>query len=194
VHTGAFALPVTLVNFKGEQAGEINKLTWSTSTEINNKGFEVERSLDGRSFTSIAFVASKGDNGNSSVNLDYGYNDKAIVGVTYYRLKQVDRDGKYNYSNVVTLSRKGTEIVLSSVYPNPATVELNLKITSPRAEKLTIVVTDLTGKVVMQRPAAVVTGDNIERLNVSALAAGSYILKAVCGNGCETAVHKFVKH
>jgi hypothetical protein len=181
------------VNFKGEQAGEINKLTWSTATETNNKGFELERSLDGIKFTSIAFVASKGDNGNSSSNLDYGYNDKAAVGVTYYRLKQVDRDGKYNFSNVVTLTRKGGDIALSSVYPNPANAELNLKITSPRAEKLTIVVTDLTGKVVMQRAASVVTGDNIATMNVSALAAGSYIIKAVCANGCETAVHKFVK-
>jgi hypothetical protein len=55
------------------------------------------------------------------------------------------------------------------------------------------VVTDLTGKVVMQRAASVVTGDNIATMNVSALAAGSYIIKAVCANGCETAVHKFVK-
>jgi hypothetical protein len=193
VHTGNFPLPVTLVNFKGEQAGEINKLSWSTSTEVNNKGFELERSADGRTYTTITFIATKAENGNSTSLLDYAFNDRSVAGKTYYRLKQVDKDGRYNYSNVVVLNRKVSEVVLSAVYPNPTTKELNLKITSPKAEQLTIIVTDLTGKVVMRRSASVVTGDNQEQLNVSELAAGSYFIKAVCANGCETGVQKFVK-
>jgi hypothetical protein len=194
MHTGGFVLPVTIVDFKGEVSGAINKLSWSTSTETNNKGFYLERSADGRTYSSLVFIGSKGDNGNSTVLLNYNFNDeKPLAGTGYYRLMQVDKDGKSNYSNVVRLSRKMSELVLSSVYPNPATKELNLKIASPRAEKLTLVVTDLTGKVVMQRSTNVVIGDNVEQMNVTELAAGTYFIKAVCANGCETSIHKFVK-
>jgi hypothetical protein len=194
LHTGNFVLPVTIIDFKGEVSGAINKLSWSTSTETNNKGFYVERSADGRTFSSLSFITTKAGNGNSSTVLNYSLNDeKPLVGTGYYRLMQVDKDGKSSYSNVVKLSRKLSELVLSSVYPNPATKELNLRIASPTAEKVTLVITDLTGKVVMKRSTSVVSGDNVEQLGVAELSAGTYFVKAVCANGCETAVHKFVK-
>ncbi len=194
VHTGNFTLPVTLVNFRGEQSGSINKLIWSTSTETNNKGFELERSSDGRNFSSITFVASKAENGNSNSTLNYNYNDvRPLAGNNYYRLKQVDKDGKTSLSNVVLLSSKVADITLSSVYPNPATRALNLVITSPRVEKVTIIVTDLTGKVLIQRATQLVIGDNQEFFSVQQLAAGTYFIKAVCANGCETAVQRFIK-
>jgi hypothetical protein len=194
VHTGNFVLPVASLEFRGEQAGSINKLLWSTSRETNNRGFELERSADGKNFSSLAFVATKAENGNSTSTLNYNYNDaRPLSGTNYYRLKQIDRDGRFTYSNIVVLKSKITDITLSSVYPNPATRELNLVITSPSAEKVTIIVTDLTGKVLMQRPAQLVIGDNQSQLNVQSLAAGTYLIKAVCTNGCETAVHRFVK-
>jgi hypothetical protein len=194
VHTGNFVLPVTITNFKGENAGSVNKLFWNTSTEINNKGFELERSADGVNYKMITFVASKANGGNSTSALGYNFDDvKPMVGANYYRLKQIDNDGKYAYSNVVVLNRKVSEITFTKVYPNPATTELNVMITSPRAEKLTLVVTDLTGKVVMQTATNVVTGDNLQQLRVDKLAGGTYMIKAICANGCETAVHKFVK-
>jgi hypothetical protein len=126
--------------------------------------------------------------------LNYNYSDaRPFAGSNYYRLKQIDRDGKYSYSNIVLLSRKVSEITLSSVYPNPAERELNLVITSPKSEKVMIVVTDLTGKIIMQRSTQLIAGDNQERLNVQQLSAGTYIIKAVCADGCETAAHRFVK-
>jgi hypothetical protein len=154
----------------------------------------LERSSDGISFTKITFVASKANGGNSTSALSYNYDDvRPMSGANYYRLKQIDNDGKFSYSNVVLLTRKVTEITLTGVYPNPTTRVLNVKITSPRAEKLTLVVTDLTGKVVMQQPMSVVIGDNQQQMNVAPLAAGTYVVKAICANGCETAVHRFVK-
>ncbi len=195
VHTGNFTLPVTLLNFRGEQSGSTNRLLWSTSTETNNKGFELERSSDGRNFSSITFVASKAENGNSTSALNYNYNDvRPLAGNNYYRLKQIDRDGKATHSNVILLSGKLTDITLSSVYPNPTTRELNVKIISPKAERVTIVVTDLTGKVLMQRATQLMVGDNLEMFSVQQLAAGTYLVKAVCANGCETATQRFVKY
>jgi hypothetical protein len=194
VHTGNFVLPVTITNFRGETAGAINKLYWSTSTETNNKGFELERSTDGINYTKLTFVATKANGGNSSSQLSYSFDDlKPLPGTSYYRLKQIDNDGKFNYSGVVTLSRKLTQITLSKVFPNPATTELNVVITSPRAEKLTVVVTDLRGKVVMQTSTNVVLGENQQQLNVAKLAGGTYMVKVICADGCETAVHRFVK-
>jgi hypothetical protein len=185
---------VALSNFRGEQAGTINKLLWNTATENNNKRFEIERSADGVRFTSVAFVATKADKGNSTSALGYNYDDeRALAGNNYYRLKQIDNDGKYNYSNVVLLSRKVTDITLSALYPNPTKAELNVKIISPRAEKLTVIITDLTGKVIRQIAVNVIAGDNVKQLNVASLATGSYVVKAICANGCETARQQFIK-
>lgn len=194
VHTANWILPVTIVSFKGENAGNINKLFWTTSTEANSKGFELERSADGTRFTKVDFISTKANGGNSSTALNYAYDDvKPLVGANYYRLKQIDNDGKYNYSNVVLLNRKVTEITLAKVFPNPASKELTVQIVSPRSEKLTLVVTDLSGKIVMHQPANVVLGDNQQQLQIGALAGGTYVIKAVCANGCETSVLRFVK-
>lgn len=194
VHSGAFVLPVTIVTFRGEMAGSANRLFWTTSTEADNKGFELERSADGSRFTKIDFIATKANGGNSTAALNYSFDDvRPLQGANYYRLKQVDNNGKFNYSNVVLLSRKVTEITLARIYPNPASGELNVEIVSPTSEKLTLVVTDLSGKVVMQHAMNVVTGDNKQQLQIRTLAAGTYVLKAVCANGCETAALRFVK-
>jgi hypothetical protein len=194
VHTGNFVLPVTIINFRGERNGGINQLSWTTETEVNNAGFELERSADGRTFSKIGYVTSKADNGNSASTLNYSYNDeKPFAGSNYYRLKQVDRDGRFNYSATILLQSKVTEIVLSSVYPNPATAELNLIIQSPGVEKLTVIIADLTGKAVARRNITVVAGANKQSWNIQSLAAGTYVIKAICDNGCETALYKFIK-
>jgi hypothetical protein len=194
VHTGNFVLPVAFTDFRGEKAGAINKLLWTTQTEANNSGFELQRSADGQRFSKLAFIATKADNGYSNSALNYIFNDEnTFKGNNYYRLKQIDKDGRFKYSTVVLLRSKATEITLSSVYPNPAQNELNLVITSPSSEKVTIVVTDLSGKVIMQQTAQLVIGDNQQQLKVQSLASGTYIIKAVCSSGCKTAVHRFVK-
>lgn len=78
-------------------------------------------------------------------------------------------------------------------YPNPAVNNLRLAIASPRNEKVTLVVTDLAGRIVMQNSAQLVAGDNNLQLNVKDLAKGSYSIKVVCSNGCNSPAAKFVK-
>ncbi|WP_207495228.1 fibronectin type III domain-containing protein [Aridibaculum aurantiacum] len=188
-------LPVTLAKFSGEKAGTINKLEWSTLTELNNAGFELQRSADGVSFSKLTYVASKAQNGMSNGSLTYNFDDaKPFAGNSYYRLKQIDKDGKYAYSPIVLI--KGTKpgaITISSIYPNPVKSDINMIISSPSVEKVKLMVTDITGKLVAQHGAQLVTGDNQLQVPVQQLAPGTYIIKAVCANGCETAVHKFVK-
>jgi hypothetical protein len=194
VHTGSFVLPVTGLELRGVQSGAVNRLSWNTVTETNNKGFELQRSADGKNFSSIAFVATKAGGGNSASPLSYIYNDeKPLNGNGYYRLKQVDKDGKISYSNIVSLGRKVSDIILTSVYPNPTEKELNVVITSPGMERVTIIITDLRGGIVMRKAIQLVSGENQQQLKVQSLAAGTYLIKAVCANGCETAVQRFVK-
>jgi hypothetical protein len=187
--------PVTLLNFKGERQGSINKLEWSTSTEINNSGFELQRSVDGISFSKLAFVASKAVNGNSTSPLFYNLDDvRPLTGNGYYRLKQIDKDGKATFSKVVLLrGAKATALSITSVYPNPVTTTLNAVVATPAPEQVKLVITDLSGKLVMQQSIPAISGDNVVRLQIETLSSGTYLLKVTCTTGCETAVYKFVK-
>jgi Ig-like domain CHU_C associated/Secretion system C-terminal sorting domain len=187
--------PVTLLSFKGDRVGAINKLEWITATEQNNAGFSLQRSVDGVNFSQLSYVNSKATGGNSNSQLSYTYDDvKPLQGNNYYRLQQKDRDGKTSYSQIVWLKgARVSTLTMSNVYPNPTVQSLNMILSSPAAEQVRIVVSDATGKIVWQQSKQVAQGDNNVQINVQALATGSYVVKAICNTGCETAVHKFVK-
>jgi hypothetical protein len=109
-------LPVELIRFEGYNRTEGNLLEWTTASEINNDYFEVERSKDGLLFTNVGMVIGSG---NSSHQLHYKWLDKIpLNGINYYRLRQVDYDGKYAYSGIVAIfySLKADEVKIS---PNP---------------------------------------------------------------------------
>ncbi len=192
---GCVPLPVSLISFTGEKFGSINKLKWTTASEINNAGFELQRSADGANFGQLSYVASKAVNGNSTGTLTYTFDDvRPLAANNYYRLKQVDKDGKFTYSPIVLIKGARVDMVsISSIYPNPVKQTLNMVITSPTAEKVNLVVTDVSGRMVQQQAAQLITGDNILRIETGNLSFGTYIIKAVCANGCESAVQKFVK-
>ena len=188
-------LPVTLLSFTGKKEGTLNLLQWQTASEINNAGFALERSADGTRFSSIAFVNSKAEQGNSTALLDYNYTDaRPLAGNNYYRLKQTDKDGKVNYSNIVLL--KGDKIngvFISSLYPNPAQNEVNVRIESSVAKRVTLVVTDISGRILMKRNEQLQSGTTLVSVITSQLAQGSYLMKVICDDDCESPVMKFMK-
>lgn len=188
-------LPVNITEFKGEQYGQQNILSWTTQTEQNNKGFEVQQSADGRNFSALAFIGSKASAGNSSSLLSYNYIDvKPLANNNYYRLKQIDIDGRSKTTNTVLLKGvKTNALALSHIYPNPAKSSVNVVLTAPAATKVNIIVTDLAGKPVMQQAAQLASGDNTLSLNVNTLPSGTYIIKAVSANSSLKAVSKFIK-
>lgn len=174
--TTCTSLPVSLTDFGAYKKDNGVVLTWTTATEQNNKGFEVERSADGTSWKLIGWVNSQAINGNSNTKLVYNYTDKLpLTGNNFYRLKQIDLDGSVEYSMVklVTWS-KGSNI---SIYPNPV------------ADELTIEGADLKGGYVRIFNAmgqqvnlvSVQSNDNLVRINVSRLAGGVYYI-TVTGN------------
>jgi hypothetical protein len=192
---GCVPFPVNLLSFKGEKNGAVNSLEWRTATEINNAGFELQRSADGNNFTALTYVSSKAANGNSTGILTYQFEDgKPLTGNSYYRLKQIDKDGKSTLSQVVLIrGNRMNQLVLSNLYPNPTKKDATLILNAPAADKVSIVITDITGRVVLQQNTTIAAGDNIINLPVASLGAGTYMVKCICNNGCETAVKKLIK-
>jgi len=189
-------VPVTYTSFTGKKEGSVNLLSWQTATEINNTGFELQRSADNKNFSKLDFIASKANNGNSNAMLSYNYTDaKPLASSNYYRLKQIDRDGKANYSNTILLKGDNVkQVSIVGAYPNPARNILNVQIVAPAQERVSLVVTDITGKILQQETMVLNTGDNIKQIDVSRLTQGTYIIKTICSNGCESAVFKFTKN
>jgi hypothetical protein len=186
-------VPVTLIAFNGK-ANELNAvLTWTTVSETNNAGFEIERSIDGEQFEAIDFVRG---NGTTTRTINYNYIDKGIFSsnqTVYYRLKQLDLDGKYNYSNVVVLStdrvNMPTEIVVA---PNPFTHSFGVQINVANASPATIEVFDLMGRKVFESNTKLNAGMQTINVNMPDNASqGVYFIKTHV-NGA-TYTHKAVK-
>lgn len=141
-------LPVTLVSFTGAKNGSNNLLQWSTATEQNNAGFHIERSVDGSNFSSLEFITSKAVNGNSNSNLSYSFPDsKPLKGDNYYRLKQVDKDGKSSFSNTVLIkSDKSGHMLISSINPNPIKGSARISYNLPKDGFVSIEILNIEGK------------------------------------------------
>ena len=99
---------------------------WITATEQNSRGFEMERSADGHSWKNIDTTHSKAENGNSSSLIDYSFTDNnPFDALNFYRLKHVDVDGKFEYSQVLSVDFDGRSAI--EVYPNPTSEEFIIK-------------------------------------------------------------------
>lgn len=175
-------LPVTYTHIEAAKEGSNALITWGTATEKNNTGFEVERSIDGKQFSSIGFVRTKAVNGNNNGNLEYSYTDNAPAkGVNYYRLKQVDMDGSAQLSKIVSVAFDLSGNV--KTFPNPATGKVTVEATGVQH----IEVYSVSG----QRQSVPVTyGTLSHQVTVSSLAAGHYTLRITTANGVTN--HKIV--
>ncbi len=118
-------IPVELTNFTARVSGGNTILKWGTATELNNLGFEIERSLNQRTWLTIGFV--EGD-GTTTEPRNYSFTDDGIGGTVYYRLKQFDFDGTYEFSFVIAVnSASVTTMDLEQNYPNPFNPNTNIK-------------------------------------------------------------------
>lgn len=110
-------LPVEFISFTGKAEKDNAMLHWATATESNNKQFEVEHSLDGKQFKTIEIIPG---GGTSFERLDYSFEHKAVPsGLNYYRLRQVDYDETYAYSDVISIQLSGRKVDYN-VFPNPS--------------------------------------------------------------------------
>lgn len=184
--TNANILPLILLNFsasvKHDAATTVN-LIWSTADEINTKQFDVERSADGRAFTAIATVNAK----NAAAENNYFYTDtKPFENTSYYRLKMIDKDGKFTYSHVVKVI--ADKLKGLNISPNPASIVLKVEHTAAGAgSEIKILSTE--GKSLQS--VSVAAGKTSTVLNISALAKGVYLLQY--SNGSDKVTMQFIK-
>lgn len=175
------SLPVTWLSFTAEKNNSSSVLLkWSTASEINNHHFEVQRSNDGSSFTTLGSVAAV-NNPNTVQN--YSYTEfKTINGNNFYRLKQVDLDGKFKYSAIVKITMTGA---LWAVFPNPATSKTTIQIRS-QLKNVSFTLVDNYGKTVYYRSLPNVSAGEFKDIPVSNFAKGIYMLKIQSDKGSKT--------
>jgi hypothetical protein len=188
-------LPVSLLSFSSNKLGKINLLNWSTASEQNNSGFNIERSTNGTDFENIGFVKSLSSNGNSSSRLDYSFTDINPIGLNqYYRLKQTDFDGTHKYSAIVMVRREApTALTLTKVYPNPANSSIYINASVPTKMDLQFLIIDVAGRVVSTKNAFADVGNNGFDMTVEHLESGTYFIKAISKEQGVVTTEKFIK-
>jgi hypothetical protein len=187
-------LPVSLLAFNGKRNGEAIELTWSTATEFNNKGFYLEKSSNGREFSSIAFIATKATNGNSNSILQYDHTDtRPFNSVNYYRLKQVDNDGRNSYSNIIMIKQEKGNMAVGKLYPNPVQDMLNINVDVLSNDEAEIIIIDNKGAVVLRANKQLPAGENNISINIASLSKGIYHVQVVSKTTGEKSLQPMVK-
>jgi hypothetical protein len=153
---------------------ELVKLTWETKGEIDSKGFTIEYALAlPDKFVSAGFLLSNTD---ASFIKKYGYNHaNSFEGVTYYRIKQIDLDGKFLYSNVVKVQGMAPDNNLV-VYPNPANNILTARIFSKASGSGQLIVMDVQSRELIHKTILIEKGINLQTITLQSLPAGVYFL------------------
>ena len=169
VNTCNAALPLKLLSFDAQLIGQEVRTVWQTENETGAKGFDIQKSTNGIEFNTIGNVAAN----NTSGTNQYTFTDKQpALGISWYRLKQIEKDGRFAYSKTVAINSKSTTAL--ATYPNPVTNSVSITHPSAKAGAiLTIIASD--GRIVATKAAAV--GTNISLMDVSKLAKGNYIVR-----------------
>lgn len=186
ISTANSALPLTLLSFNATSKNNNVILDWQTSNEDNTSHFDIERSADGINFSSIRNMNAAG---NRTFTKNYTYTDNnPINGTNFYRLKMVDVDGDFTYSNIVTVNNDVTQNTFK-IFPNPATNILYIQ-TSGENENAVIQIVDLLGRKI-QEQKIVLAGNTSLSLDISNLPKSIYTI--ILKTETKTERQKFVK-
>jgi WD40 repeat protein len=170
-------LPVQLISFTANPTQGMNPAVickWQTASEQQSSHFVVERSPDGRNFASIGRVAAAG---NSAAVLSYTFTDALpLLRTAYYRLKQVDADGRSSYSRVVVVVRAAGSNTFVT-YPNPVSEVITLSLIAGRQLTTTLNVFELSGRKLFSRTVQLQKGANTVSLPVGHLPTGTYFVQ-----------------
>lgn len=172
-----FVLPVELTSFNAKCDGNKVNIYWTTASESNNDFFEIERSSDGINFSSIVKINSQSSNSSQPLNYT-ALDNNPLDGKSYYRLKQVDKDGKYSYSSLVTVNCQAALSVtpVVTVFPNPATNNITIDIKGLPGKK-SLMIYDVVGQEMVNKTLES-QNENIQAVfDVSAFAKATYILR-----------------
>lgn len=183
--TGLNPLPVELIEFSARKVDETTVLTWITESEINNDYFELQRSLDGIAYETISTIDGAG---NSNQEIYYKHTDyNPAIGVNYYRLKQVDFDGSFEYSETKSVEFDGGDDIL--IYPNPLKKGNELIIQSNSPINFISILNEAGQIVYSIQPNG---NQNQNKISLDHLEAGIYSVQLVSTNA--TKVKKLIVH
>lgn len=187
-------LPVELLFFDAKWLDnnyQTVELNWETASEINNSHFEIERSLDGIHFEYLKTVDRIINNtqNNHYNSLD---EDPYIEGISYYRLKQVDNNGDFEYSNIEALNvPEGLSFI--NLYPNPMVNNATVVLTSSQDNRVLIDITNSLGQKVKSLEKNITVGFNSFNLDASKLDAGNYFIEISTSSGLYKVEREFIK-
>lgn len=172
-------LPVELTSFTARVAGNVVNLNWETATEVDNNGFDVERNSTG-TWQKIGFVEGHGTANSPKY---YNFTDKSVTGnKIQYRLRQVDNDGSFEYSNVVEVELAPTTFALDQNYPNPFNPATVIRFSLPTASVVTLNVYNTLGeKVVTLLNGAMESGYHQVSFDAANLPSGLYLYEIKAG-------------
>lgn len=177
------ALPVKLATFTAFAKNNNSLLAWSVENQdANSSHFEIERSADGSNFDNIGSV-----NATNNSHASYTYTDKnvSLSGTVYYRLKMVDKDGRFSYSDIKTVHFNKQRFAVS-LYPNPVQSFAKLTISLENTEPVNVSVNDASGKQVQQIHFTGQKGENERTLDLSTVNSGTYVVTILAGNKVQT--------
>jgi hypothetical protein len=186
-------LPVELAHFTAATSGDAVTLRWSTTSEENNAGFDVERSTDGETFTAIGFEPGVGTTEEAQ---SYRFVDReAPFAMTlFYRLRQVDTDGTFEYSPVVEVEVTPSAVALLPVAPNPVSVSARIRYELPEATAVRLQVFDLLGRrVAMLADGEKPAGRHEVSWQSAGLASGTYFVRLQAGSTAQTQMLRLVR-
>lgn len=186
-------LPVSLLNFSAEEASGNVALKWTTLSEINNDFFTIERSTDGKVFETIGTTPGAGS---SLIKIGYTYTDYApLPGLSYYRLKQTDYNGDFEYFKIISLSKQPSqeEFKIISVAPNPFSEQFNVSYNAGATEAVKLQLINSRGEQVYAQVLIPQQGNNkFEFRQGYSQAKGIYFLK-LSQSGNETKLIRLIK-
>jgi hypothetical protein len=185
------ALPVELISFTGTAFANHNELYWVTASETNNSGFEIQRSLNARDFSFIGTVEGAG---NSSVTKNYFFSDENITSdLYYYRLKQIDFDGKENFSGIIAVVKSSSKpFEVSTVLPNPFREVFFVDFKQPYTGTILWQLVDINGKVIVAKNEVLKSSEGIRvACENDAILSGLYFMKITAGK--KTQILKVIK-
>lgn len=182
VSTAVTALPVHFTSFTAQPKNSIVELAWATASEQNSQYFEVERSANGIVYTKIGTITAAG---NSHLTNHYQFTDAMpLHGNSFYRLKQVDIDGKSMYSTIQKVITGG-EGFAYTIVQNPVRNQLKLNLQLSEAKKLKLEIRDARGVLLLQQQQQFSTGNTTYTLPVNHLA-GTYFINIITDKGSHT--------
>ena len=171
-------LPVKLLSFKAIRHAEDAKLTWATTSELENAGFDIQRSTDGKAFTTIGFVKGSGT---KATFTGYAFTDASIFTTNrapriYYRLAQKDLNGKITYSPIVSIMANEQTAITDQVFPNPFTDGLYIETTAQTGSMMAIKVTDMQGQTIRESNLTIQPSGMVDVSELGNLPKGVYFI------------------